>query len=245
VSIVTLERADEGVGLVRVSRPERRNALNWQAQGEFAAALKDALLDQEVRAVVIAGSGPAFLSGGDLAELNDYPEREDGLRLSQIMGDALAALWASGIPSLAAIHGPARGGGAEVAMWCDFRWMAVRADIAFVHSTLGLVPGWGGKRRLEEVVGRSLAAELLASGRVVKAEEAARIGLVDEVLDEAQLMSCAVEYAAKIASNYEKGIARGQVGPEVRRALLKERAEFLRRWDSDLRRDRFRTFAEK
>ncbi|MBI3159312.1 MAG: enoyl-CoA hydratase/isomerase family protein [Chloroflexi bacterium] len=248
MEFVSLERVTPAVGLLRVVRPQSRNALNWQAQNEFVSVIREASEDRQIKVLLITGSGRSFLSGGDLIELNDFSQREDGLRLSTMMGDGLAYMRATGLLSLAVINGYARGGGAEVALWCSQRWMAADADIAFVHSRLGLAPGWGGGNQLAELVGAGRAADLLASARVVSADEAGRIGLAEHVFAQEELLDRALEYAEGWANATvgERRLPAGGSQPDarMRRKQLKERVEFLRLWDREERREKFRQFAE-
>src|SRR3972149_184093 len=107
-----------GIGQLSVNRPEVRNALSWSAMSAFADAIEQAHDTPNLCVLIVTGAGRSFISGGDIQELQDYPSRADGLRLATIMGDALARLEALPCPTIAAINGPCRGGGSEIAVAC-------------------------------------------------------------------------------------------------------------------------------
>jgi enoyl-CoA hydratase/carnithine racemase len=118
---VNLSINHEGIGILKIDRPSVRNALNWATMNAFASAIETAHRSRELKTLILTGAGTSFVSGGDLSELVHYPRREDGLRLATIMGDALKRLEELACPTIAAINGPARGGGAEMAVACDLR----------------------------------------------------------------------------------------------------------------------------
>lgn len=242
---------EQGIGLLIVNRPEVRNALNWQAQQAFADAIDQAGKDPDLRALLITGAGGAFLAGGDIKELNEYPTREDGIRLVAVMGDALNELENLPIITIAAINGPARGGGAEVALACDLRIMAAKANIAFVHARLGLIPGWGGGERLLRLIGPGWAMELTATARVVDSDEARLIGLVNRVVAGEELLETAYQTARQIAQNSPQSIAAYKqlfrqypsLTPQQARQL--ERETFVELWDTEERRQHFKQANDK
>ncbi len=240
-----------GIGRLTVNRPAVRNALNWQTQAAFAAAVDEIANTPDLRAVIITGTGQAFLSGADLSEMQHYPTRADGRRLASIMGDALNRLESLPVVTIAAINGAARGGGAEVAVACDLRLMAAEATIAFVHARLGLIPGWGGGERLFRLVGPGRALELLAATQVLTAEQAEQIGLVNQVVAGDQLPAAAEALAGQIARNSAASIKTiKQLFVEYRQlpalaARQAEREAFIDLWDRDERREAFRKINQK
>jgi enoyl-CoA hydratase len=179
---ILLESSQPGVYRLTLNRPEVRNALNLAAMTAFAGAVAHVAADTEARILVIRGAGTAFCAGGDLKEMQASPEEEYGYQFGSIMGDALNQLAQLQAITIAWINGPVRGGGVEVALSCDLRWMAQEADLAFVHTRLGLIPVWGGLHRLQRIGGESRALELLATGRVVSAAEAFSLGLVNRIV---------------------------------------------------------------
>jgi enoyl-CoA hydratase len=240
-----------GIGLLSIDRPQVRNALNWAAMQACAQAIEAAHRVADLKALIVAGAGKAFVSGGDLSELQHFPSREDGLRLAQIMGDALARLEALPCPTIAAINGPARGGGAEIAVACDLRVIAEDADLGFVHARLGIIPAWGGGQRLMRLVGYAHALELIATGRVLSAGEALGRGLVNLVASPGQALASARDLAAQIASlpaaavqAAKRALRKGLIA-SAEEALESERAEFPALWDTDFRREAVQRFLKK
>lgn len=242
MAIVSLEKLKTGIAVLRVDRPEVRNALNWTAQYEFAARIEQALEDFEIRVLLITGAPPAFMSGGDIGELAQAGAPEDGLRLAMVMGDALMKLQAAAVISLAVINGAARGGGVEVALACNIRLMAAEASLALVHSRLGLAPGWGGGQALMDLVGRARAMELLASGRSLTAEEARALQLVDFVLPEKELLAGAMAYAEVLLDAGYESLASAGRRPANSRVLWQERGHFMRLWNTEERKRCFAKF---
>ncbi len=188
------------IGLLTVRRPAVRNALNWAAMEAFAAAVEDAHRAPDLRVLVVTGEGPAFIAGGDLKELAAYPRREHGERMSALMTRALARLEALPVPVIAAINGPARGGGTEVALACDLRVLAADADLGFVQIRQALIPGWGGGQRLLRAIGYARAMEVLLSGRILGAQEALAWGLVNRVAPPGEALAEALRWAEAIAA---------------------------------------------
>ena len=187
------------VGVLEVRRPEVRNALNWEAMEAFREAVEQAHREPSLRVLVVTGRGNAFIAGGDLKVLAHYPEEEHGRRLSAVMTKALARLEALPVPTIAALNGPARGGGSEVALACDLRVMAANADLGFVQIRQALTPGWGGGQRLLRLVGYSRAMEWLLLGKVLTAQEALSAGLANRVVPPGKALDEALSLAQEIA----------------------------------------------
>jgi len=175
-------QVEDRVGVLRIERPQARNALDWATQEQFAATVDAAARDETLRALIITAAGPTFVSGGDLKELAQDPDKASGERLNRVMSGALAQLMNLPVPVLAAVNGDAAGGGWELITACDLRLMAAGARLRFAQVRVGLATGWGGAGRLVRLVGQSRALELLLSGRDLSAEEAKRIGLVHRVV---------------------------------------------------------------
>ncbi len=202
------ERVSEGVAVLRINRPETRNALTWEAMEAFAQAIERALTEPDLRALVLTGSDGAFCAGGDLYELHDYPTYADGLRLATLMGEALQVLESLPAITIAAVEGYALGGGAEIALACDLRVMAEGTQFGLMHVRLGICPAWGGGQRLLRTVGYSTALEWLVLGRVLSAKEAAAHGLANQVVPGGQALSAALELAGQVAAQ-DAGAVRG------------------------------------
>jgi enoyl-CoA hydratase len=240
-----------GIGQLIVNRTEVRNALSWSAMRSFADAIEQAHDTPNLCTLIVTGAGRSFISGGDIQELQAYPSRADGLRLATIMGDALARLEALPCPTIAAINGPARGGGAEVAVACDMRLMSEEADIGFVHSKLGIATAWGGGQRLLRAVGYSRALDLLSTGRVVTSHEALTLRLINQIVPTNEAMHEAIKMAEQIASNpphatqAAKRILRISLSHTEGLAMEAERAEFPPLWDTEYRRAAVKKFLSR
>jgi enoyl-CoA hydratase len=191
----------DGIVVVTLNRPSSRNALTWEAMEAFAAALETAHAQDDLRALIVTGAGSAFCSGGDLFELDNHSTRGDGVRLARLMGDALDRLEALPVPTLAAIEGPALGGGAEITLACDLRVVAEGASLGMMHVRLGITPAWGGGQRLLRLVGYARAFEWLTAGRVLNAAECERFGLANLSTPRGRALSAARQLAEAIAGH--------------------------------------------
>jgi enoyl-CoA hydratase len=173
---------EDSIGILRVNRPNSLNALNWDAQEQFALAIEQAHTDHtngDLRALIITGTGDrVFVAGGDIKEHIGHLDVETARRLNRIMGNALPRLTQLPCPTVAAINGDAYGGGCEIITACDLRYMVDTARLHFVQVKVGLTTGWGGAARLVRLIGQSRALEILLSGRNLTSEEAYQIGLI-------------------------------------------------------------------
>ena len=173
---IELEILQTEIAILRVNRPEVRNALDWNTIHAFGEQIEKIQGMDKLRVLILTGGGGHFISGGDLHELHNYPTQADGRRLSEEMSKTLTLLESLSIPTIAAMNGATRGGGAEISLACDFRVMAEDADFGLVQIKLGLTPGWGAGQRLLRLVGYSTAFDLLATGRTLAAQEALQLG---------------------------------------------------------------------
>jgi 2-(1,2-epoxy-1,2-dihydrophenyl)acetyl-CoA isomerase len=187
---------DGGIGHVRLNRPEKLNAFDRPMCDELIAALRLLASSDVVRVILVTGTGRAFCAGADLAVLST-----DGPALVAAGKDVVLAIRAAPQPVLAAVNGPAAGGGANLALACDYRLASDQASIGQVFHKLGLVPDWGGTFFLPRLVGASKALELIWSARMVPAAEALELGLFDRVVPharlEAEVRSLAAAWAAQ------------------------------------------------
>ncbi len=199
--------ASDGVALVTLNRPEKRNPLNRETIGELEDCFDSLAADPAVHAVIVTGAGEkAFVAGADLnqvTELNALQGREWGRR-----GQALfSRIEAFEKPVIAAINGWALGGGLELAMACHIRVAADHARLGQPEVKLGIVPGYGGTQRLPRLIGRGRALEMLLTGEPVDAAEALRIGLVNQVVPAEELLPRARQIAGKILNNGPVAVA--------------------------------------
>ncbi len=197
---VLCEKRD-GIAYVTINRPKVLNALNTPTWKDMRAAFEDARDDPSVRGVILTGAGnKAFVAGADISELAHYTafEAEQSSRFGQEVLDVIENL---GKPVVAAINGFALGGGCETAMACTIRIATDGAKFGQPEVALGLIPGGGGTQRLPRLVGKGRALQLILSGETISAQEAYRIGLVNEVVPAAELIPRAEAILKRIASN--------------------------------------------
>ncbi len=248
---VSLTFPHPGVGLLMVNRPHVRNALNWEAMAAFAQAVEQAHATPALRALVVTGAGRAFVAGGDLKVLAAHPSADDGRRLSAAMTHTLARLEALPCPTIAAVNGPARGGGSEIALACDLRVLAEDADLGFVQIEQALTPGWGGGQRLLRLVGYSRALELLLEGRVLDAATAHRWGLANRLAPPGQALEVALAWAREIAARPPhtvqaiKALLRGGVTLPPAAAAALEHALFPPLWANETHHRAVQRFLER
>lgn len=183
---------DAGVGTIRLDRPPM-NAINLRVQAGLRAATAAAIARDDVRAVVVYGGERVFAAGADVNELADLtPAQMSAVARSLSAGLSVAATIAK--PTVAAITGYALGGGLEVALSCDRRIAGAGATLGLPEILLGLIPGGGGTQRLARLIGPARAKDLVFTGRFVGAAEALDIGLVDEVVPDAEVFDRALAY---------------------------------------------------
>ena len=194
---ITVEQRGR-VGLITLDRPKQLNALNEQVMREVVAAARAFDADAGVGAMVLTGSEKAFAAGADITEMStkDYAEVQLG-GLFRGWDDFVAVR----TPVIAAVSGYALGGGCELAMMCDLIIAADSAKFGQPEITLGIIPGMGGSQRLTRAVGKSLAMDMILTGRRIDADEALRAGLVARVVPAAELLDRALEVAATIAGH--------------------------------------------
>ena len=197
---VLYEKRD-GIAYVTINRPKVLNALNTPTWKDLRTAFENARDDVAVRGVILTGAGnKAFVAGADISELAHVAafEAEQSSRFGQEVLDVIENL---GKPVVAAVNGFALGGGCETAMACTIRIASDSAKFGQPEVTLGLVPGGGGTQRLPRLVGKGRALQLILSGETISAQEAYRIGLVNEVVPAAELIPRAEAILKKIGSN--------------------------------------------
>lgn len=189
------------IAYVTLNRPKVLNALNKQAVADLKAAFEDARDDSEVRGVIFTGAGDkSFIAGADINEVaTDTPVQAEGkTRFGHGVMDLIENL---GKPVIAAVNGFALGGGCESALACTIRIAAETAKFGLPEVKLGIMPGYGGTQRLPRLVGKGVALQLILTGGMINAQEAYRIGLVNEVVPNAELISRAEAILNQILTN--------------------------------------------
>ena len=199
-SFLTVETAG-AIATVTVNRPDKLNALNADTIREMATAFRALRDDAAVRGIILTGSGQkAFVAGADIAELSQMGPI-DGVRVSREGQEAFRFLERIGKPVIAAVNGFALGGGLELALACHLRLAASNAKFGLPEVKLGIIPGYGGTIRLQRLVGRGRALELILTGEMIDATEAHRIGLANRVYEPDALLPAARDLMAKITAN--------------------------------------------
>ena len=205
-----LYEVKDNVALITINRPDALNALNADVLRELDAILTQAASDEEVYVLVITGGGRAFIAGADVAHMAPLDPVE-----AQAFGKygvgVVNRIEDISKPVIAAINGFALGGGCELAMACDIRIAGDKAKFGQPEVTLGIIPGFGGTQRLPRIVGLAKAKELTFTGKVIGAEEALQIGLVNQVVPNDELMGVALEMAAAIAKNAQIAVRQSKV----------------------------------
>ncbi len=190
----------DGVGIATINRPEALNALNSTVIEELSALVNEIENDKALRALVITGEGRSFVAGADIAE--QCPLDLAGGRAWGRRGSALfRRIELLEIPTIAAVNGFALGGGCELAMACDIILASEKAKFGQPEVGLGITPGFSGTQRLARRIGAARAKELIFSGKMIKAEEAKEMGLVNAVHAPEALMDAAMEMAQSFAKN--------------------------------------------
>ena len=191
---------NENIGIATINRPEALNALNSTVISELEQLMCEVEKDTELRAFILTGEGRSFVAGADIGE-----QRPMDLTAGRAWGQRGSALFRRieklEIPTIAAVNGFALGGGCEIAMSCDIILASEKAKFGQPEVGLGITPGFSGTQRLPRRVGTAKAKELIFSGKMIKADEAKEMGLVNAVYAPEELMNGAVEMAKSFAKN--------------------------------------------
>jgi enoyl-CoA hydratase len=198
-----VERRDDGVVVLTLALPERRNAMTGELTAAWTEALAGLKGDRSVRAVVVTGEGSAFCSGGDLSWIAESPDLTvDAIRDRMLpFYRAWLEIRDLEVPTIAAVNGHAIGAGLCLALACDLRYAASGAKLSAPFTALGMHAGMAASWLLPEAVGLPIARELLFTGRAVDADEALRLGLINGVFEAEKLLEGAIGVACRIAAN--------------------------------------------
>jgi enoyl-CoA hydratase len=184
-----------GIAIVTMNYPEKLNALSKQLRADLRAAYDEALNDKEVRVLILTGAGRAFCAGADISSF-----KFDPAYIREFMKDEISFLGMTEKypkPVIAAVNGPAIGGGLEIAISCDIIIASEKARFGLPEAAIGLIPAFG-ILRLHQIVGRAKSKELSMTGRQFSADEALRIGLINKVVPDEELMDASLEMARMI-----------------------------------------------
>lgn len=198
---------DNGILTITINRPDKLNALNRETIQEIGKAVGEAEADAAIAAIILTGAGPkSFVAGADIAEFSSYTV-EEGKRLSADGQAVFKRIETCSKVVVAAVNGFALGGGCELAMACHLRIAADNARFGQPEVKLGLIPGYAGTQRLVQLIGKGKAMELLMTADMIDAQEAFRLGLVNHVVSQDQLMSKTLEVIGKITAQSPVAIA--------------------------------------
>ena len=190
----------DGIGIATINRPEALNALNGVVVEELESLISEVEKDAELSVFIVTGAGRSFVAGADIGA--QQPLDLEGGRAWGRRGSALMRrIEKLDIPTIAAVNGFALGGGCELALSCDIILASEKAKFGQPEVTLGITPGFSGTQRLPRRIGVSKAKELIYTGKMIKADEAEKIGLVNAVVAPEELMDAAVNMARDIAKN--------------------------------------------
>ncbi len=210
MSLVTTSTSD-GICTVKINRPDKLNAMNTDVARELVKTFEDLGKNDDVKVIILTGEGEkAFSAGADIEYMSKISADEsvEYAKLGQLVTNTIELVRQ---PTIAAVNGFALGGGCEVAMSCDIRLAADTARMGQPEVTIGIPPGWGGTQRLMRIVGIAKAKEIVYTGKMVKADEAKQIGLVNEVYPLASLIEEATKMAQAIAGNSAMGVQMSKV----------------------------------
>lgn len=205
MSLVTTSKSD-GICIIKINRPEKLNAMNSDVAKEIISIFEKTGTDDSVKVIILTGEGDkAFSAGADIEYMSKISPDEsvEYAKLGQLLTATVENVKQ---PTIAAVNGFALGGGCELAMSCDIRIASDTAKLGQPEVTIGIPPGWGGTQRLLRIVGIAKAKELVYTGKMIKAEEAKEIGLVNHVVPLASLMDEAMKMAKTIAENSAMGV---------------------------------------
>lgn len=189
------------IAIITINRPEALNAMNKVLVAELKEAMEKCVENDDVGVIVITGSGEkAFVAGADIKAMQKMSGRQ-ALEFSREGQEMTMVIENSPKPVIAAINGFALGGGCEIALACDMRVAAENAKFSQPEVALGIIPGWGGTQRLPRLIGKGRAIEMITGGGMIDAEEALRIGLVNHVVPQPELMEKVHSLAKSILKN--------------------------------------------
>ena len=203
MSLVLLERPEEGIGFIRINRPEVMNALNNATREELAVRFEEVIADEGIRVIVITGNEKAFVAGADLKEFADLGTADWAFTDARRMWRVIAGCPK---PIVAAVNGFALGGGCELALHCDIIIAGEEAKMGLPEIGVGVLPGGGGTQRLTRAVGKYKALKMMLTAEWVSGKEACDMGMVSEVVADDEVLDRAFSIARKVAKMPPLGV---------------------------------------
>ncbi|MFZ5966132.1 MAG: short-chain-enoyl-CoA hydratase [Bacillota bacterium] len=245
-----LYRKEGNIGILSINNPKALNALNSKVLGEVDKAIDQITLDPEVYVLVLTGEGKAFVAGADITEMRNMTA-EEGRKFGERGLNLFRKIELMEKPVIAAINGFALGGGCELAMSCDIRIAGDKAKFGQPEVGLGITPGFGGTQRLPRLVGIAKAKELIFTGNIMSAQDAEKIGLVNSVVPQEELMKEALILANKIASaaqiavRYAKSAMNRGIETDIETGIVIEKDLFALCFASEDQKEGMTAFIEK
>jgi enoyl-CoA hydratase/carnithine racemase len=245
---------DSGITTITLNRPEKLNALAGHMRRDLAEALEAAGSDRNVQVVVITGAGRAFCAGGDIRAMAELIENEDGDEFSRLLGSArrvITAIRQMSKPVVASIGGPASGAGFNLALACDLRIASTNATFSQSFVKVGLHPDWGGTYFLPRLVTPNKACELFFLGETIDANEALRLGMINYIVEPAELENETRKLAERLRAAPAISVAAAKQAvymsqtAEMEEMLRFETEAQLRCFESEDGREGVRAFLEK
>lgn len=194
------------IGILTINRPKALNALNMETLKDIQMGIQEIKEHPEIKVLILTGAGEkAFVAGADIMEMKDMTSIE-ALNFSKLGHFTLRMIQDLDRPVIAAVNGYALGGGTEIALACDFIYASENARFGLPEVTLGIFPGFGGTQRLPRLIGKGRAKELILTGKMITAQEAYQMGIVNKVVPHPSLMEETKKVASQIAANGAVGV---------------------------------------
>lgn len=248
--VIALSREDR-LAVLTIDHPPV-NALSRRVLEELGQAIERLRDDATVKAIIVTGAGSlAFAAGADIKEVSQLASVQEATQMAALGQSVFLRLQRIGKPVIAAINGICLGGGLELAMSCHLRISGDRVRFGQPEVNLGIIPGWGGTQRLPRLIGKAKATEWILTGDVVMAQEAARLGLVNQVVPQDQVLKAAKDLARKIAAKSAVAIRQALAAIEegsdgaLEQGLAKEASIFGAVANSEDSREGVKAFLEK
>jgi enoyl-CoA hydratase len=239
------------IGIIKINRPDQLNALNSSTLTEINDFMDRAAIQEELKAVIFTGAGDrAFIAGADVKEISIL-DAEGFLKFSTLGDKVTRGLETAPLITISAINGYALGGGVEFALACDLIFAAKNAKLGFPDVSLGLIPGFGGTQRLARIVGARKAKEIIMTARLVSAEEAQELHIINKVFDDETLMEQTIDFTERMLRNSFHALMHAKVAIEqgldqpIQRAMEVERIHFMRCFAHQDARERIAKFLNR
>lgn len=236
--------------ILTINRPKVLNALNIEVLEELKEAVEEIENDKDVFLTIVTGEGKAFVAGADILEMKDKTP-EEAAKFSELGDEVFRRLELMDKPTIAAVNGFALGGGCELAMGCDIRIASEKAKFGQPETGLGIIPGFSGTQRLSRLVGIGKAKELIFTGRIIDAMEAEKIGLVNAVVKQEELIEKTLELAKEILSKgqlavrYSKAAINRGIETDIETGILIEKNLFSLCFATEDQKEGMTAFVEK